>query len=313
MKDAHVVEIPVDHEHQQKLIAAMDTISAIQHHPLAEISQSPGHLLLLKLWQREEDLFGRRITIRETRIDTVKREIFQLCCFFFLFHWFFLTILFTSHVDDHTNNVCRKWWIPSLLSVCTSVVIIFLVQVKLCRYWKMYGQLQREKIDNRALTRCIQELKMKGASFDLSKEPQNAKRMKGSSVEIKWKLLTCPILILIKVLVHLKLGRFSDIYEVLDTRPMLLILQDVSSPHPGVRVISDIIFHIAHSEVGVNYRFFIDLAMANVDFHRCSRVGRGRNCNRIQSNADDPHLFKATPLVFFKTVTSSFSSILFPV
>ncbi|KAK3008191.1 hypothetical protein RJ639_015361 [Escallonia herrerae] len=190
MKDAHVVEIPVDHEHQQKLIAAMDTISAIQHHPLMEISQSPGHLLLLKLWQREEDLFGRRITIRETRIDTVKREIFQLNCFFFLFHWFFLTILFTSHVDDHTNNACRKWWIPSLLSVSTSSVIIFLVQIKLCRYWKMYGQLQREKIDNRTLTRCIQELRMKGASFDLSKEPQNAKRMKSSSVEIKWKLLS---------------------------------------------------------------------------------------------------------------------------
>ncbi|XP_044473164.1 uncharacterized protein LOC123201639 [Mangifera indica] len=60
-------------------------------------------------------------------------------------------------------------------------------KVKLYRYWKVWRQLQRERGDNRALTRCIQELRMKGASFDLSKEPQRGKRMKSSSVEIKWK------------------------------------------------------------------------------------------------------------------------------
>ncbi|KAK9268586.1 hypothetical protein L1049_000340 [Liquidambar formosana] len=188
-KDTHIVEIPVDEEHQQKLNAAMNTFSAIQHHPLMEISESPGHLLLLKLWQREEDLFGRRISLKETRMDTIRREIFQLCCFFFIFHGFFLTILFTSSVNknDHT---CSKWWIPSILSFSTSLVIIFLVQMKLYRYWKVSRQLQTEKNDNRALTRCIQELRMKGSSFDLSKEPQNARRMKSSSVEIKWKPLT---------------------------------------------------------------------------------------------------------------------------
>ncbi|CAB4312251.1 unnamed protein product [Prunus armeniaca] len=159
MKDSHVVEIPVDEEHQQKLSSAMTIISAIQHHPLMEISESPGHLLLLKLWRREEDLFGRRIARKESRMDSIRREIFQLCCFFLIFHGFFMTILFTSSVN-------------------------------LCRYWKVWNQLQREKTDNRALTRCIQELRMKGASFDLSKEPQSGKRMKSSSVEIKWKPVT---------------------------------------------------------------------------------------------------------------------------
>ncbi|KAH9804509.1 hypothetical protein KPL71_002154 [Citrus sinensis] len=159
MKDAHVVEIPVDEEHQQKVLCCMNTTTAIQHHPLMEISQSPGHLLLLKLWQREEDLFGRRISLKESRMDSSKREIFQLCCFFLVFHGFFLTLLFTS-------------------------------SFKLYRYWKVCRQLQREKNDNRALTRCIQELRMKGASFDLSKEPLSGKRMKSSSVEIKWKPLT---------------------------------------------------------------------------------------------------------------------------
>lgn len=190
MKGAHVVEIPVfDEEHQQELISTMDAFSAIQHHPLMEISQSPGHLLLLKLWQREEDLFGRRIAMKETRLDVIRREIFQLCCFFFIFHTLFLTILFTSYSDN--DDVCRQWWIPSLVSLSTSLVVVFLVHTKLFRFWKVSNQLQRERNDNRTLTRYIQELRMKGSSFDLSKDPHNGgKRMKSSSVEIKWKPLT---------------------------------------------------------------------------------------------------------------------------
>lgn len=186
-KDAHIVEIPVDEEHQQR-----KSVSAMQHHPLTEISESPGHILLLKLWQREEDLFGRRIAIKETRMDTIRRENFQLCCFFFVFHGFFLTILFMSSVNSSDERtICRKWWIPSTLSAVTSNVIVALVQMKLCRYWKVFRQLAGERSDNRALTRCIQELRMKGASFDLSKEPPyNGRRMKSSSVQVKWKPLT---------------------------------------------------------------------------------------------------------------------------
>ncbi|PIN19567.1 hypothetical protein CDL12_07766 [Handroanthus impetiginosus] len=182
-KDAHIVEIPVDEEHQKKLFSA-----AIQHHPLAEISQSPGHFLLLKLWQREEDIFSRRMSRKESRKDAIGREIFQLCCFLFVFHGLFFTILFTS--TSSGDHHCKKWWIPSVLSLCTSLVIVFLVQMKLCRYWKVERQLQRDRAECRALTRCIQELRMKGASFDLSKEPQNGKRLKSSSVEIKRKTLT---------------------------------------------------------------------------------------------------------------------------
>ncbi|THF98083.1 hypothetical protein TEA_027091 [Camellia sinensis var. sinensis] len=190
-KDAHiVVEIPVDEEHQQKL-----TFSAMQNHPLSEISQSPGHLLLLKLWQREEDLFGRRIAMKEIRLDSIKTETTQLCFFFFIFHAFFSTILFTSSINNNNpeqdrNLVCHSWWIPSILSLFTSIVLIFLVQMRLCRYWKVWRELQREKESNRAVGRCVQELRMKGASFDLDKEPQSGKRMKSSSVEIKWKPLT---------------------------------------------------------------------------------------------------------------------------
>ncbi|XP_057429529.1 uncharacterized protein LOC130722720 [Lotus japonicus] len=196
-RDTHIVEIPVDQEHKHHLCSMTTTnmFEAIDDHPLTEISESPGHLLLLKLWQREEDLFAKRIARKETRMDSVKAELFQLCSFFFIFHGFFFTLLFTSwtseqnHPDQH-HSVCKKWWIPSMVSLCTSLVFVFLVQVKVHGYWKVWEQLQRERNDGRAVTRCIQELRMKGASFDLSKEPQSGKRMKSSSVEIKWKPVT---------------------------------------------------------------------------------------------------------------------------
>ncbi|XVF70975.1 hypothetical protein PTKIN_Ptkin11bG0205300 [Pterospermum kingtungense] len=191
IKDTHTVEIPVDEKHQQnKLLCALTTVTAIQNHPLMEISESSGHLLLLKLWQREEHLFGRRIALKESRLDSIKTDIFQLCCFFFIFHGLFFNLLFASSVKEHHYHSCRKWWMPSIVLVSTSVVFLFLVQDKLWRYWKVWRVLQRERNDNRALTRCVQELRMKGASFDLSKEPNIGRRMKSSGVEIKWKPLT---------------------------------------------------------------------------------------------------------------------------
>lgn len=169
-------------------------MSAIHHHPLTEISQSPGHLLLLKLWQREEDLYGRRIARKETRLESTRQEIFHLCCSFFLFHAFFLILLFTSsiHSKEEQDHVCKKWWIPGLLSGLTSVFLVSLAHVKLLRLWKVRRQLLRERSDGRALTRCVMELRMKGSSFDLSKEPVfgGKKAMKSSSVEIKWKPIT---------------------------------------------------------------------------------------------------------------------------
>lgn len=199
-KNTHcIVEIPVDQEHLEtnnKALLCSNMFEAIDDHPLTEISESPGHLLLLKLWQREENLFAKRISRKETRMDSIKSELFQLSSFFFIFHGFFLTLLFTSwakaeQVQKGGGGSCKIWWIPSMISLCTSLVFVFLVQVKLYRYWKVWEQLQRERNDSRSVGRCIQELRMKGASFDLSKElGLNGKRMKSSSVEIKWKVVT---------------------------------------------------------------------------------------------------------------------------
>lgn len=199
-KDSHIVEIPVDEEHkdkQQQLVTVPNPgiLRVIQQHPLSEISESPGHLLLLKLWQREEDLFCRRVLRKESKLESIKREIFQLCCFFLVFHGFFFTILYSSSCsgdddDDVAKTVCKKWWIPSAVSLATSLVLVFLVQTKLFLFWKVSRGVHRERNDNRTLTRCVLELRMKGSSFDLSKEPMSGKRMKSSSVEIKWKPVT---------------------------------------------------------------------------------------------------------------------------
>ncbi|KAG9448798.1 hypothetical protein H6P81_008763 [Aristolochia fimbriata] len=217
--DSHVIEIPVDGDILQLKPVETNDLSLIQHHPLMEISQSPGHLLLLKLWQRKEDKFNGRIARKETQMDNLKCEVFQLCCFFFAFHGFLLTFLFNAsgHLQERAQ---RQWWIPFFLSLTTSLAIIFFVQLKLYRYHKFVKKLQRDRSDNRALVRCIQELRMKGASFDLSKEPLTTKRMKSSSVEIKWRPLlwlksprptiSMPILFCFK---HSKTSQLIEIFE----------------------------------------------------------------------------------------------------
>lgn len=207
-RDAHVVEIPTNVEDQNDRqepqqqdadggpLAVQPTsaaVSAMQHHPLTEISQSPGHLLLLKLWQREEDLFGRHIGAVETRLEETKREVFRLCCVFFAFHGLFLTLLFASSVGGRRKSgegvACRDWWVPCCLSLLTSLVLVCAVQVRLWGFWEAAGRLQRERGGARALARCVQELRMKGASFDLSREPAQGacRRMKSASVEVRWK------------------------------------------------------------------------------------------------------------------------------
>ncbi|KAK8971270.1 hypothetical protein KSP40_PGU018628 [Platanthera guangdongensis] len=189
MEESIVIEmrgtgINGDDQPQQSLF------SATQHHPLTEISTSPGHLLLLKLWQRNEGLIASRVVTEESRLDAAKRGAFQICSAFFFFHGLFFTLLFTTSAEQSSERpACRGWWLPSFLSLFTCLVLIISVQASICSYWKIHGKLQRERGDGRALARCVQELRMKGASFDLSKEPQESLRMKSSSVGMKWRLI----------------------------------------------------------------------------------------------------------------------------
>ncbi|GLJ07262.1 hypothetical protein SUGI_0063070 [Cryptomeria japonica] len=167
--DHHIVEIPVDEEQIK-----VNSFSSPQH-PLEEIADSRGHLLLLKLWQREEEVVAHHIQSKESRIESIRSEIFQLTCFFFAFHGIFLTLLFTAATQENADT-CRRWWIPATMSFLTSLVFICVLLHKLIVQGNVVSILQRDKTDLRALSRCIQELRMKGVSFDLSKEPQPAKR-----------------------------------------------------------------------------------------------------------------------------------------
>ncbi|KAK1293119.1 hypothetical protein QJS10_CPB17g00327 [Acorus calamus] len=172
-QETHIIEIP-------------SAEPKLDHHPLKEISESPGHLLLLKLWQREEDLRSLRIGHTETHLDSLKREVFRLCSAFLAFHAVHLTLLFafSTHPGRPT---CPKWWVPSSASLSASAVVVWSVQARVRAFWRASRGLQRERCDARALTRCVQELRMKGRSFDLSKEPAlGSKRLKCSSGEGRW-------------------------------------------------------------------------------------------------------------------------------
>eukprot|EP01018_Ginkgo_biloba_P025874 Gb_41752 [translate_table: standard] len=189
--DSHVVEIPVDQDHNpsDSLMAAENrslpcSPAKPPQHPLEEIADSSGHLLLLKLWQREEEVLARRIEVKESRIDSIRKEVFQLACFYFAFHGIVLTLLFTASTQENADT-CIRWWIPSGLSFITSLVLICAIQYKLLVQGKALRMLQRDKTDSRALSRCIQELRMKGVSFDLCKEPQTASSyLRASSLSV---------------------------------------------------------------------------------------------------------------------------------
>ncbi|KQJ98816.1 uncharacterized protein LOC100824811 [Brachypodium distachyon] len=175
---SHVVEIPVTGDGAEPAAASAflgKAAAAAAHHPLGEIASSGGHLLLLKLWQREESRLGRRACALEARMDAARRDAFYLCAAFLALHGLSLALLFAASsvsADAGEGGACRRWWAPSSLSLATSLAIATAVQLRVRAYWRAARRLRRERGDARALARCVQELRTKGAAFDLSKEPQ---------------------------------------------------------------------------------------------------------------------------------------------
>ncbi|XP_062196738.1 uncharacterized protein LOC133899712 [Phragmites australis] len=194
--DAHIVEIPVSVDGGEAVggdaVATpfLDKAEAGGGHPLGEIAASAGHLLLLKLWQREESRLGRRACALEARMDAARRDAFFLCAAFLAFHGLSLALLFAASVataagsEAPTSATCRRWWAPSSLSLAASLALAAAVQLRVCAYWRASARLRRDRGEARALARVVQELRMKGAAFDLSKEPQyGVTRAKCASVE----------------------------------------------------------------------------------------------------------------------------------
>ncbi|VFQ97887.1 unnamed protein product [Cuscuta campestris] len=156
-------------------------------HPLHQISEFPTHKLLLKQWLKEEDLILNRIVAKEAQIDSVRKEITQIYCLFFLFHSLSLTVLFTSasRSPPPPPHGCRRSWIPSLCSLLCSLGLIWAVRYKTDTEHHLEKLLEREKEDGKLLGKCVEELRKKGAEFDLMKEVDALRRAKSMRMEAK--------------------------------------------------------------------------------------------------------------------------------
>ncbi|RAL37829.1 hypothetical protein DM860_000523 [Cuscuta australis] len=126
-------------------------------HPLHQISEFPTHKLLLKQWLKEEDLILNRIVAKEAQIDSVRKP----------------------------PHGCRRSWIPSLCSLLCSLGLIWAVRYKTDTEHHLEKLLEREKEDGKLLGKCVEELRKKGAEFDLMKEVDALRRAKSMRMEAK--------------------------------------------------------------------------------------------------------------------------------
>jgi hypothetical protein len=167
--------------------AALVAVPPQQRHPLSQIAASGTHRLLLKQWLKEEDLLARRVALREARLDGARKEIAFLYCAFFAFHAASVLILFLSSsisIGPDTLS-CRRSWIPCLVSLLSSLAMLWALRYKADTEAVLERVLAREQEDAALLGRCVAELKRKGLEFDLLKEVDALRRAKSLRVEAK--------------------------------------------------------------------------------------------------------------------------------
>ncbi|XP_074321610.1 uncharacterized protein LOC141658583 [Silene latifolia] len=158
-----------------------------QQHPLEQIASTPTHKLLLKQWLKEEDLIMSRISLKESQIDGIRKEITSLYTFFFVFHSLSLLLLFniSSSNDPHLSHACKRSWVPSICSFIFSMAVIWAIRYKTDVESHLEKLLDREKEDGKLLRKCVDELKNKGIEFDLLKEVDALRRAKSMRIESK--------------------------------------------------------------------------------------------------------------------------------
>uniref|UniRef100_A0A0A9HRY2 Uncharacterized protein n=1 Tax=Arundo donax TaxID=35708 RepID=A0A0A9HRY2_ARUDO len=161
---------------------------ARQEHPLSQIAASGTHRLLLKQWLKEEDLLARRVALREARLDGARKEIAFLYCAFFAFHAASVLLLFLSASASSgasTAAACRRSWIPCLVSLLSSLAMLWALRYKSDTEAVLERLLAREREDALLLGNCVAGLKRKGLDFDLLKEVDALRRAKSLRVEAK--------------------------------------------------------------------------------------------------------------------------------
>ncbi|KAL3820920.1 hypothetical protein ACJIZ3_006825 [Penstemon smallii] len=155
-------------------------------HPLHQIAENPTHKLLLKQWLKEEELILNRISLKETQIDSTRKEITQLYCLYFLFHSISLLLLFSAaSANQNGPHFCKDSWVPLLCSLSCSLALIWAIRYKNDVECHLEKMLKREKEDSKLLEKCVEELKKKGLEFDLLKEVDALRRAKSLRVESK--------------------------------------------------------------------------------------------------------------------------------
>uniref|UniRef100_A0A0E0D7N2 Uncharacterized protein n=1 Tax=Oryza meridionalis TaxID=40149 RepID=A0A0E0D7N2_9ORYZ len=158
-------------------------------HPLSQIAESGTHRLLLKQWLKEEDLLARRVALREARLDGARKEIAFLYCAFFAFHAASILLLFLSASAASGASAeaaaCRRSWIPCLVSLLSSLAMLWALRYKADTEAVLERLLAREREDALLLGKCVAELKRKGLEFDLLKEVDALRRAKSLRVEAK--------------------------------------------------------------------------------------------------------------------------------
>jgi hypothetical protein len=93
---AHVVQIPVTGDGAEPAGGAFLGKAVSGHHPLGEIADSGGHLLLPKLWQWEESRHNRRASALEVLMDAARRDVFYLYAALLALYGLFLALLFAA-------------------------------------------------------------------------------------------------------------------------------------------------------------------------------------------------------------------------
>ncbi|KAF0914985.1 hypothetical protein E2562_033065 [Oryza meyeriana var. granulata] len=165
------------------LVVAGGQPQAQARHPLSQIAESGTHRLLLKQWLKEEDLLARRVALREARLDGARKEIAFLYCAFFTFHAASILVLFLAASSGEA--ACRRSWIPCLVSLLSSLAMLWALRYKADTEAVLERLLAREREDALLLGRCVAELKRKGLEFDLLKEVDALRRAKSLRVEAK--------------------------------------------------------------------------------------------------------------------------------
>ncbi|XP_075524289.1 uncharacterized protein LOC142556693 [Primulina tabacum] len=151
-------------------------------HPLHQIAENPTHKLLLKQWLKEQELILNRISLKQTQIDSTRKEITQLYCLFFLSHSTALILLFSATSRGDQTHLCRRSWVPSVCSLLCTLGFIWAIRYKNDFESHLEKMLEREKEDSKLLEKCVDELKRKGLEFDLLKEVDALRRAKSLRV-----------------------------------------------------------------------------------------------------------------------------------